>query len=286
MNKKQYIISKVKLVKAENKITVIASDETLDRHGDVLPIDQWDLTKFLGSPRMLVDHNHQVEKIVGKWENIRIQGKELLMEANFHEITPLSKAVKEMVDGEYLDTVSVGFISHGPKKDGDRGSMELIETSWVTVPANPNARVIKSAFDTALEKEVTTEAKTQVKDFLGKDLIDDEADLEAGDDDLEIDEGEDEEIEEVDEEKPDELNLATVISTVDAFKKLPAETVKVECSYDFVLQLINDSEKHMTLTNGKSGLADPEKVAKVMEMAFKHAAHVVNDTLRKLNKRV
>jgi len=124
--KKQYLVAKVKVLKSAGKITVVASDETLDRHGDVLPIDQWDLTKFLMSPRMLVDHNHQVEKIVGKWENVRIEGKQLLMDANFHGFTPLSKAVEEMVNKDYLDTTSVGFIQHGPKEDGgnSHGSVE------------------------------------------------------------------------------------------------------------------------------------------------------------------
>lgn len=282
--KKQYIVAKVKLVKASNKITVIASDETLDRHGDVLPIDQWDLTKFLGSPRMLVDHNHQVEKIVGRWENARIENKQLLMDANFHEITPLSKAVKEMVDGDYLDTVSVGFISHGPAKDGDRGSMELIETSWVTVPANPSARVMKAALD----EQVSDEQKVKVKDFL-KDLSDngkpaDDEDDEDEDESLEdAGDDDDDKIDDTEKDDEEELSLGTAITSVEMFKKLPKETLKVECSYDFIMQLVNDSEKLKTLTESEKAKVDAAFKSRLVQEALKEAARMVNHALKEIN---
>lgn len=162
------IQAQVKIKKlGEKMITVIASDESLDRHGEVLPISSWDLTKFNQAPRMLVDHDHRVEKIVGKWKNVRIEDKELLMDAEFHDFTDLAIAVEQMVNEGFLNTVSVGFIPYGPTEDGGRERFELIETSWVTVPANANAQVTERM--KSLEGvQVSEETKEKVEAFAGE----------------------------------------------------------------------------------------------------------------------
>lgn len=161
MKKLQFI---AKIVKGDsNKITVVASDETLDRHGEVLKIEDWDLSEFIKAPRMLIDHDHRVEKIVGRWENPRIENRQLLLDANFHDITELSREVHKMVLEDHLNSVSVGAIYNPPDNDGQRGRLELIETSWVTVGANPNALTISKA----LEADETNEDVSKIKDFVG-----------------------------------------------------------------------------------------------------------------------
>lgn len=153
-----------KILKGENKqITVVASDETLDRHGDVLKIEDWDLSQFLKAPRMLIDHDHRVEKIVGRWENPRIENRQLLLDANFHDITELSRAVHQMVEQDHLNSVSIGAIYNPPENDGERGKMELIETSWVTVGANPNALVVSRALEIVESDEEINKIKEFVK---------------------------------------------------------------------------------------------------------------------------
>lgn len=267
---KNYLRGKIQLKKAGDIVTVVASDESLDRHGDVLPIEQWDLTKFMLSPRMLVDHDHQVSSIVGKWKNVRIEGNQLLMDADFHGITELSRAVKEMVLTDYLDTVSVGFIYHGAEKDGGKPSFELIETSWVTVPANPNAR-IQLSLKSAMEKDLSDEEKAKVKDFIGDEKDEDESIIPDTDED----------IEDPIEVDGDDL---TVLSIED-FNKLSADTVKVSCDYQFLKGLIADSEKLQTLTNAdKAQVGEALRTAKIMKIAFKEASHIVNDALMRLNK--
>jgi|TARA_Y100000310_G_scaffold78987_1_gene75645 HK97 family phage prohead protease len=149
----------------DGKFQFIASDETKDRHGEVIPIASWDLKNFNKAPRLLVDHDHRVEKIVGKASNMRIEKSDkpqLVFDAIFHEITELSREVKEMVVNGFLDTVSVGFIPHEPEGDGDISMNELVEVSLVTVPANPNAGQIKSL----MEKEEKSETKKQIEKFV------------------------------------------------------------------------------------------------------------------------
>lgn len=272
--KTKFLRGKIEVKKNNDVVTVIASDETLDRHGDVLPIEQWDLTKFMLSPRMLIDHNHEVASIVGKWENVRIEGKKLLMDAKFHGITDISKAVEEMVKTGYLDTVSVGFIYHGPEEDGGRDSFELIETSWVTVPANPSARV-QTSLKTALEKKTSDEELGKIKEFVG------DEEMESSDDIL----PDDEEPEDVEPEVIPEDDAEVSVKSIAEFKELKEDTEKVLCDYKFVLGLISDSEKLLTLTDeDKARVGEALRSAKIMKFAIKEAVHQLNDSLRKLNK--
>ena len=52
-----------------------------------------------------------------------------------------------MVIDDQLNTVSVGFIPHPPEKGQEYGKNELVEISFVTVPANPSAQRVKSLLD-------------------------------------------------------------------------------------------------------------------------------------------
>lgn len=268
----KYIKSKIELKKDNTGITVIASDETLDRHGDVLPIEQWDLTKFMLSPRMLVDHNHEVASIVGKWENTRIQDNKLLMDANFHDFTELAKAVKQMVENGYLDTVSVGFIPHGPEEDGGKGRFELIETSWVTVPANPSARILKDLLSNTPDEKVVA----KVKDFVGNEP----------------------EPEKKEEPEPTIVDMTPeglqemgfdIIKSVEEFRAwkagFPEGKNSVVCVLEtpFVEKLIADSEKLKTLTDDETKV-EAYKQSKLVREALREVSKGVNHSLRKLNK--
>lgn len=161
--KKTFIEAKVK--KEGDDIIFVASDETLDRGGEVLPIDAWDLKNFKKNPVLLVNHDYRVENIVGMAEKIWVEGKQLLFKPLFHGITELSREVKEMVEKGFLNTVSVGFMPHGPQKDGDRPSFELFEVSFVPVPMNPSAERIKDIMAKAVDDDAQ---KKHVEDWIKK----------------------------------------------------------------------------------------------------------------------
>lgn len=143
----------VGIEKSGQDITVVASDETLDRAGDVIKIESWDLGNFLKNPVLLVNHDYRVESIVGMAKDLVLDhaSRKLTFTPEFHELTELSKQVKSLVEEGVLKTVSVGFIPHGPQKDGDIERNELLEISWVAVPANPSAAVLNSIAAKGLE---------------------------------------------------------------------------------------------------------------------------------------
>jgi hypothetical protein len=94
--------------------------------------------------------------IVGKAKKIWVEGKKLLFEPQLHEITELARTVKQMIDEGMLDTVSVGFWQH-------EDTNELLEISFVALPANTNARMQK-----ALGIKLAPVEVEKIKDFLGE----------------------------------------------------------------------------------------------------------------------
>lgn len=288
--KTQYLKAKVLIKKEKDVITVIASDETLDRHGDVLPIESWDLTKFLSAPRMLIDHNHEVASIVGRWKNVRIEGKALLMDAEFHDFTDIAKAVKQMVEGDFLNTVSVGFIYNGPEGDGGRPSFELIETSWVTVPANPNARVVKE-FEALKGKSITDEQKKEVEAFAGETKEDEDPEKEPEEEEEEkepeIDPETGEPIIPEDIDEDDEIPEEDTFDDEKTFKEKCAEKKDedvVKVSVRFLRELVERSEQLQTLTDKGLEVIRAKRSAALTRAALKEAAGIISHALREANK--
>lgn len=126
----------------EVKKVFVVSDESVDRDGEVISIDGWQLENFKRNPVMLWSHDPYTVAL-GKWENIRyrtVNGKKkLTMEPNFHKLSDMSKLISELVDKGYPpQTTSVGFRAF--ERDGNKFTkQELLEASFVNIPANPEA---------------------------------------------------------------------------------------------------------------------------------------------------
>lgn len=145
-------------------IRVIATDETLDRSGESIPFESWDLTNFSKSPRLLIDHDYSVKSIVGKAVNVTKDAtmRALTFEPVFHDITQVARDTKELVEQGFLDTVSVGFM----RGEDHKGVVtnELMEVSFVAVPANANARVLSV-------KDISDDETKLVEDFVKADEV-------------------------------------------------------------------------------------------------------------------
>jgi HK97 family phage prohead protease len=141
---------------AEDDRTVrfIASDESVDRYGDVIAADGWQLKNFRAAPRFL--WNHDYNSPIGTVPEIEVKGTRLLARAKFEAkgiFKALSDSLWESVKAGLINTVSVGFTVGNEKgidydyiyDDDERVTgyrylrPELLELSLVTVPANPNA---------------------------------------------------------------------------------------------------------------------------------------------------
>ena len=131
----------------------VLSDETPDRMGDVIASDGWVLTNFKKNPIALF--NHRSDFPIGTWSNLRVEGKAL---RGHLKIAPEGTSqrideIRRLIDAGILRAVSVGFVSVERKpREGKAPSggylgdhftkVELVETSLVSVPANPNALAV------------------------------------------------------------------------------------------------------------------------------------------------
>ena len=148
----------------ERIIRFIASDESLDRDGDIVTATGWKLDNYLKNPVVLYGHDYD-ELPVGKASSVIIDpsARQLVIDVSFPAIKDISPEGDPsehalFVDSVYnlaklglLNAVSVGFrgIKVEPILDGDGHwtgrhfvEQELLELSIVPVPANANAVAI------------------------------------------------------------------------------------------------------------------------------------------------
>jgi HK97 family phage prohead protease len=132
---------------ADDPFTFILSDETPDRYNDVIQASGWQLANFKNNPIALFGHDNSFP--IGIWENVKVVGKQLIA-----KLVPAAKGTSQRIDEivslieqRVLKAASVGFkpLASEPRQDG-RGYLftkqELLETSIVTVPANPSALAV------------------------------------------------------------------------------------------------------------------------------------------------
>lgn len=131
------------------KMLAVASDEMEDRQGDKLNLETWDLRNYKKNPVLQFAHNYNLPPI-GLAKNIRVEGKKLLFEPEFHEITQLAREVKQLYEEGIMKAFSVGFLIK--EKDGEQ-SLELLEISGVPVPANPRALVLEKSIEASIPDE-------------------------------------------------------------------------------------------------------------------------------------
>ena len=121
--------------------TYVLSDESRNSYGFVVLTEGIDTTAFERNPVMLYMHNRD-GNVIGRWDNIRKEGKRLLADAVFDESTELGAQVKKQVESGFLRAVSIGI--ENIAKEILNGvetvtKCRLIEVSVVDIPSNENA---------------------------------------------------------------------------------------------------------------------------------------------------
>jgi len=142
--------------KAEGKartLRFVASDETVDRYGDIIRADGWQLDTYHHNPVLLFAHDSRAP--IGN-AKVWVENKSLLADATFapEGKSALADEIWNLVDADVVRAVSVGFlptvapnVMRGePDKNGyapiigfEFIGQELLELSVVSVPANPAA---------------------------------------------------------------------------------------------------------------------------------------------------
>lgn len=139
--------TKIKSIDEDNKsIRFRISDNSLDRYGEVVDQDSWDLKNFLKNPIGLWNHKSydvQPEDVLGQWSDIVTEKDGTYATLTFDtDINPKALTVFQQYVKRTLRCVSVGFIPHSLEWDEDTPILkdnELLEVSCVPIPANANA---------------------------------------------------------------------------------------------------------------------------------------------------
>jgi hypothetical protein len=95
----------------KRRVTVVASDATLDRYGDTIAADGWKTANFEKNPVVLLDHWYVVEYIVGQCAKWWVEGGQFLNEHAFDPAGTNAKAdmAWQKILNRSLRAVSVGF---------------------------------------------------------------------------------------------------------------------------------------------------------------------------------
>ena len=134
---------------ADDPFEFVMSDESVDRVGDVIRANGWDLTDFNKNPVALWGHDHQ--KPIGTWENVRVVGKRLVGRLKLAKAGTSAEidTIRSLIEQRILKAVSVGFqpIEAKPMEKGyEFIKSKLHECSLVSIPANANALAIAKSF--------------------------------------------------------------------------------------------------------------------------------------------
>lgn len=157
MQEKQYVDAHIEAKTLDTGLTVIASTENVDRDGEVIKLSGWDLENFRKNPVLLWSHNPSLPPI-GRAKNIRIEGGALVFEPEFaEEQSEFAGEIGRLVKDRFINTTSVGFIPR--ERNGNTiEEAELLEISFVGIPANADAQVLRS-FKSMQEKFEKVEEK-------------------------------------------------------------------------------------------------------------------------------
>jgi HK97 family phage prohead protease len=169
---------------ADRTLEFIGSTADVDRYGDVIEVEGWDLKNYRKNPVFLWAHDYK-QPPVGKAVQVGKTDKGLLFQIKFAgpDEYAFADTVYKLYLGGYLRATSVGFqdLEREPltDKEGKQTGwrykkQELYELSAVPVPANPNALMM------AVQKGVVN--PREVEEVMGvpyeADLIQ-EAEMEA-----------------------------------------------------------------------------------------------------------
>jgi HK97 family phage prohead protease len=115
---------------------VIITTENLDRYQEVIKLDGWDLAHYRNNPVVLWGHDHHTLP-VGVATTVEIADGKMVAKGKFAPHA-FAQTIRQLYDMGVLRATSVGFIEK--EREGNLiTKAELLEFSFVSVPANPYA---------------------------------------------------------------------------------------------------------------------------------------------------
>jgi hypothetical protein len=149
-------------------ISAVVSTEDVDRDGDVVKQEGWNLAHFSAHPILLSSHNYRgLTNQIGEWVKMAVEDNQLVGHAQYY----IREGNEEADWGFNLArkgraAFSVGFVpdmSQAKQREANGNisyefhGQELLEVSQVTVPSNPQALQAMKGLNLHPEVEVLVE---------------------------------------------------------------------------------------------------------------------------------
>lgn len=166
------MLAKIKNAEDSGSFEVIISTGDIDRAGESIDPKGWDLAFYKNNPVVLWAHDY-LNLPVGMTESVEQKDGKLIAKGKFApaEANPFAQQVRKLYDSGFVRTASVGFIEK-ERTDNNITKAELLEWSFVPVPANPFAlsTLSKAGIDTEafITKGLIVPVKEDLKEELKK----------------------------------------------------------------------------------------------------------------------
>ena len=151
------IIKEHGVTSSDDPLEFVLSDATPDRFGDIVDPKGWVTENFLKNPIALFNHDKGFP--IGRWENLKSGDKDLRAHLVLAPkgTSPRHDEIRRLIEAGILRASSVGFrpIKFESIDPNDRFGLngtrylqhELVETSVVAIPANPNALAVAKSLN-------------------------------------------------------------------------------------------------------------------------------------------
>ena len=110
------------------RFTFVLHDETVNTYGFRMLTSGANLEEFRKNPVILLNHKDW-ELPIGRWENIRIEGTQILADALFDEKDDEAVKIADKVEGGFLRMASMG--AWPPEEVSDAAELKLDRKSVV-----------------------------------------------------------------------------------------------------------------------------------------------------------
>lgn len=142
----------------------IGSDEKIDRDGDKIITDKWNLTEYRKNPVVLFGHDYTGAP-VAKTKKVWIENKQLKFDIEFPEsdVSSVGDSLYKLYKNGFMNATSVGFMPDFtkityPKKANQPqriyNGQTLLEISLVSVPSNARALLTSKSIKEAIDNNV------------------------------------------------------------------------------------------------------------------------------------
>lgn len=145
---------------------VVITTENIDRYQEMILIDGWDTNNYMANPVVLWGHDH--DQLIGVCTSLTVSDGKMIARGKFAP-TEAGQEKRKLYELGFLRATSVGFIEK-ERQGNVITKAELLEFSFVSVPANPYALSL------ALEKGLSID-ELVTKGFMNIKTVDQEGEV-------------------------------------------------------------------------------------------------------------